>query len=440
MCEIFGAFGWAEGLPFMKGLADTMLVSGINYFVPHAFSPKEEDTDCPPHFYNGGKNIQYPLFKDLMGYMSRCSHMLSDSLHVCDVAVYYNAEAEWSTKNHESINEICKLLTQNQIDFDIVPYDALLKSKVSNKRLKINGESYGALIVPGCEFLPKQVLSLLDKLALCDLPVILTDYLPNDSTTSLVKLPLDCIASTLRKKGLCHVYAEGDGTRTLKFYHATRNERDIYLFSCEGVGSFVDATITLKQSGECLIYEPWSNKCYRTFAKDGKLKLHLDGGNMLFAIFGEEIPCGTPEFKIEADRAPLPLRFDIAIKEEGKESFTTIAEGSECFDISAPNNYPEFSGYIKYNATFDSKDGFNTIDLGQVGEVAQAWLNGVYLGARINAPYKFDMTSAMKQGANDIEIIVTSNLAHKRHDDLSRFIQIPPSGIIGDISLCRYEK
>ena len=58
MCEIFGAFGWAEGLPFMKGLADLMLSSGVNYFVPHAFSPKEEDPDCPPHFYNGGKNVQ----------------------------------------------------------------------------------------------------------------------------------------------------------------------------------------------------------------------------------------------------------------------------------------------------------------------------------------------------------------------------------------------
>ena len=43
-------------------------------------------------------------------------------------------------------------------------------------------------------------------------------------------------------------------------------------------------------------------------------------------------------------------------------------------------------------------------------------------------------------GENVLEVIVTSNLAHKRRDDLSCFLQIPPSGIMGDVSLCRYEK
>jgi hypothetical protein len=50
------------------------------------------------------------------------------------------------------------------------------------------------------------------------------------------------------------------------------------------------------------------------------------------------------------------------------------------------------------------------------------------------------MKDALKDGENILEVIVTSNLAHKRRDDLSRFLQIPPSGIIGDISLCKYEK
>lgn len=51
-CEIFGAYGWAEGLKLMKWLTDHMLVRGVNHFVPHAFSQKEfPDWDCPPHFY-----------------------------------------------------------------------------------------------------------------------------------------------------------------------------------------------------------------------------------------------------------------------------------------------------------------------------------------------------------------------------------------------------
>ena len=64
--KFFGAFGWAEGLPMMKLIADEMLVSGINYFVPHAFSPKYPDPDCPPSFFARGNQPQFPLFGRLI--------------------------------------------------------------------------------------------------------------------------------------------------------------------------------------------------------------------------------------------------------------------------------------------------------------------------------------------------------------------------------------
>ena len=56
MCELYGAYGWTEGLKLMKWLTDHMLVRGVNYFVPHAFTQKPFlDPDCPPHMYAGGK-------------------------------------------------------------------------------------------------------------------------------------------------------------------------------------------------------------------------------------------------------------------------------------------------------------------------------------------------------------------------------------------------
>ena len=116
----------------MKGLSDIMLASGINRFVPHAFSPKEEDEDCPPHFYNGGKNIQYPLFKNLMEYMGRVIHALDGGIHRADVAVFYNAECEWTGGKKQLFPTLCRDLTQNLIDFDIVPYDILKEAKVEN--------------------------------------------------------------------------------------------------------------------------------------------------------------------------------------------------------------------------------------------------------------------------------------------------------------------
>ena len=67
------------------------------------------------------------------------------------------------------------------------------------------------------------------------------------------------------------------------------------------------------------------------------------------------------------------------------------------------------------------------------------WLNGTYLGARINAPYRFDLKPALRSGENALEILVRSNLAHRRRDKFSSYIQIPPTGIMGEIAVCKYE-
>ena len=449
MCEIFGAFGWAEGLPYMKALADSMIVSGINYFVPHAFSPREEDEDCPPHFYNGGKNIQYPLFKNLMNYMGRCSHILNGTLHKADVAVFYNAEGEWTGGKNQLFYEICRILTQGLIDFDIIPYDAMKDAKVENGRLTVNGEDYGALIVSQADIMPIKCLAEMARLAEDGLEVIFADSLPISSAegTDISELskhfdtvPSHELPTKLRACGLCQIMPLSEGYELVRFYHATENGKDIYLFSNEDIYGNADVSLSLPNSGEYLIYEPWENKCYKSCTNGELLHLNIEKGNMLFVIFGAEIPKDTPYFTYEVQRKALPLRFDISLKEEGESQYRTVATSAECFDISAPERYPSFSGSVLYKASLEVPKGFTVLDLGQVGEVAEAYLNGKYLGARINAPYKFDLSSALQEGENSLEIVVTSNLAHRRRDLFSSFIQIPPTGIIGDVSICKYSK
>ena len=70
LCEIFGNYGWEEGVRLEKYLADHFLVRGVNHFVPHAFSMKAyPDPDCPPHFFAHGHNPQFRHFGALMGCM-----------------------------------------------------------------------------------------------------------------------------------------------------------------------------------------------------------------------------------------------------------------------------------------------------------------------------------------------------------------------------------
>jgi hypothetical protein len=81
----------------MKHMADHFLVSGVNRFVPHAFSPRPfPDLDCPPHFYAHGENPQYRHFGKLMEYMQRVAHITSGGLHIAPVALLHSDEATWA--------------------------------------------------------------------------------------------------------------------------------------------------------------------------------------------------------------------------------------------------------------------------------------------------------------------------------------------------------
>ena len=67
MCEIFGNYGWSEGVRLEKYLAEHFMVRGVNNYVPHAFTGmKFPDPDCPPHFYAEGHNPQYRHFGSIV--------------------------------------------------------------------------------------------------------------------------------------------------------------------------------------------------------------------------------------------------------------------------------------------------------------------------------------------------------------------------------------
>ena len=223
MCELFGAFGWAEDTGFMKYLIDHFMLRGINYYVPHAFSPKKDDTDCPPNFYNTGKNPQFKYFGMLMDYINRMCALTDGATHIPTAAVIYDAEASWSI-------DICK------------------------------------------------------------------------------------------------------ETEFPKFVHHRSS--------------------------------------------------------------------------------------------------------SELFDVTGADELPSFTGNIKYSTKVILDANKNkTLDLGSVGTTAEVKINGIHVGTRIFQPYRFDISDAVKDGENTIEVLVTNTCVFEQRDKFSRFMAIRPSGILGPVKI-----
>ncbi|MDY3072299.1 MAG: hypothetical protein SOW68_08530, partial [Eubacteriales bacterium] len=64
---------------------------------------------------------------------------------------------------------------------------------------------------------------------------------------------------------------------------------------------------------------------------------------------------------------------------------------------------------------------------------AHLWCNGRDLGVRVCAPYRFELTDALRGGENELVIVVSNTLGNAVHDPLSDYMAIPASGLLGPV-------
>jgi hypothetical protein len=96
-----------------------------------------------------------------------------------------------------------------------------------------------------------------------------------------------------------------------------------------------------------------------------------------------------------------------------------------------------FSGTFRYQRGFDgSQVGPNAIlDLGEVYETAEVWVNGQRAGVRICPPYRLDISGLVQPGLNRLVVEVTNTLVKEQRDVLSRYASQEPRGLLGPVRL-----
>lgn len=457
MAEVYGAYGWTEGLKLMKWLTDHMLVRGVNYFVPHAFTQKNfPDPDCPPHMYAGGQNPQYRYYKHLNQYINRISHLISGGRHAATAAVLYHAEAEWSGPAM-LFQKPVKALMQHQIDCDVVPADFLLEEgKVANGKLIVNGEDFQCLIIPYAEALPAELLQRLIQFAGEGLPIRFVDALPirssegGDVLASLAELAtspqvkllsLKDLAEGLIVDGHYELQVEGDEP-FLRNYHYVHPDLDVYMFFNESPHRIIATTAQLPGEGEFYNYDAFLNKLTPVYGErvDGITKVQLTIHPYESLVLLQGPGCG--EFAVK----PAPAASESCHEIQGVWTVsTTISDLYPEFkewgklaalqNMSAPDVLPRFSGTFRYETEFEWSQSADSIllELGEVYETAEVWLNGKQAGVRICPPYQLEMNDLVRQGINKLVIEVTNTLVKDQHDYLSAFSQQEPSGLMGPV-------
>lgn len=434
MCEVFGAYGWAEGAPMMKGLLDHMLVRGINHFVPHAFSPVFPNPDCPPHFGAEGRDPQFSGFTKLMRYGNQVSHLLCGAKHEADVAIVYHAELEWCNGASSMLTQVpAKILYEQQMDFDILPFDALASANVEDGLLRVNEETYKALLVPGCAALPEALLAILQRLENAGLPVWFVEERPKEADFGLV-VSQACLAEEAKKFATVHI---APANPLLRVYRAQREADWIYMLVNESTVHCYEGEITVPEARECLKLDLLLDRKSKLRVHDGKVSLSLAPGQSTLLILGADLPQAQEEAPF-ASRVPFAPEWDIALAKAGHEGeFTPLARSSALADIAEAEEYASFAGWMRYRARFtlseEEAGKIRALSLGEVGMTARVRVNEKELGERICTPYLFDVSGALIAGENTMEIVVANTLAGAVRDPFSTFLQIPRSGLLGPV-------
>ena len=501
LCEIFGNYGWAEGIGLMRWLTDHMLVRGINYFTPHAFSMVYPDRDCPPHFYARGNNPQFACFAGLMKYMERSAGLLSGGIHQAQAAVLYHGKMEWPKGQAGLFQKPVRALMEHQLDCDVVPCDILEdgRARIEDGQLVIGEETYACLIIPGCHYLTPGTAAFLEKAGREGLKVFVTEEkpelltdgkpLPGDAAAAQKLVSLEQLADEVEaiKEPYVRVHSHDRG---LRIYTVIKEGKPVCMLFNENITGCIRTEISFADESldAVTFFDTWNDR-EETYSLNGKsLPVVLEAGSsLLFAAFdaGEEKYGRIP---VQSKRQPLSTGWKVSRQpwgsQEGFEDYTEVGvqsgapgqtkSGSQAGaagqdglgneaksgvqpgapgqdglggsgrlpGLNGPGYDPGFTGTYRYRGTFQAKvqEGKRYFLLfPEVSDALHLQINGCDAGWQCHFPSRVEVTGLLKNGENEICADITTTLVWERKDGASTHLQIPASGLTAQPVLEEYD-
>ena len=424
MCEIFGAYGWGEGVRLEKYLLDHFMVRGINHFVPHAFSGKEyPDPDCPPHFYAHGNNPQYRHFGALMAYGNRVAELINGGRHIAPAAILYHGESDWMGEAMAS-DIVGHRLYDHQIDYDYIPQDVFLDENVydmeiTEGRLRVNTQEYKVLIVPELQFVTPHMKNAVKKMQEAHFPVYFINHLPEGVEGDVISL--DELVTKLSAQGVNELSIEPENNRVRYYHYEHQDGSAVYLFVNEG-DNIYEGNVQISDERDCYLYDAWGNTVYHAEVLQDedkqvkKVSLPLEPLKSQIVIFDQK---ENVEEVLKQEKRPIEVSGkEVKLETEWKRSICRSIDYpkfGEKKEIRLPDllheEEPLFSGFVRYENHFEGKAGESyVLEISDAYEGVEVFVNGRSLGIQIVPTYRYDLSSEIQDGVNELVIEVATTL------------------------------
>lgn len=418
-----------------KWICDNLTSRGINQMMPNY----REGGGFGGRM--GGKNPQYRYFKYLTNYLTRVCKLLRGGKMYAPAAVLYHAEAEWACGEYMNCARPIKVMAQSQIDCDIIPLDVFTQSEsyqtsMGDGYFKINETEYRALVIPYMEYITPELVKVVDSLPV---PVCFVDAAPSKVVadgalpTKYEVVPLAEVANWLTAKG---AYDVKTATPSPELFYQRYQQDDmmLYMLFNESYHIPVKTTLTVPETGGCVLYDAMSNRFFEAPAKAVEggtaIEVELAPFETIFVLFGGYEGANIEPLPQYTESTAIETVWDLSTATgDDYPAFTPAGKVKELVNMGAPGKYQEFYGTLRYEADITLPVGTRVIDLGKAYDTAEVFVNGVSAGGRICPPYRFEIGDLLKDGVNHLAIDITCGNRSLQNQTL----QLEPFGLFGPV-------
>ncbi len=343
--------------------------------------------------------------------------------------------------------EVIKPLTQHQVEADIIPFDVLNEAEISGENVIVGAYKYSTIVVPYAQTLPEYSIKSLSRISENGVKVIFVDDIPKYSSTDEID-----IESSLKHCSIMSISEITDALIANRYINTASFEPDLKLYpyrkdNCEYILAFnegiyhtIDTLASVKGRKYIRIHDPYLNVTTKGTEYSGEnateFRLMVRPYQLVVIIISDEELPGESQMRTGSVLVDIDGWNVSMASSRDYPVFTPVKDITAPTNLNRKDGYPRFSGTIRYDGSFIADDSAVwTCDLGEVGETAEVFINGISAGVKIVPPYVFDISDMVKPGRNKLSIEVTNTLVYSQHDGFSAYHAIQKSGLIGPVTI-----
>ena len=461
---------WKDSPYALKLIVDRAFCEGLNRVTFHTFANTNPEDGLPGRTYHAGVDINpattwWEKSIPFMDYLSRCSYMLQNGKFVADVCYFYGDQAPNFYPFFHDVPEKPMLPgLVNGYDYDVVNSDVILNrmSVEDGKIVLPDGMSYSVLVLPDQVHMPLKVLKKLEQMVLAGATVIgpRPEQVPglNDADSDNNELTviadrmwqeIDGAGLNMAAYGKGRVFngltisevLQGDniekdfdfkGNTDLDFIHRRYGDGEAYFIRNESENSF-SGSCTFRASGKYPeIWDPSTGEMFalKDFVRDDgmvKVQMEVAPGGSLFVVFCDSkrsLADWSDSHGIiqteEQVAGPWKITFPDGWGAPPETTFDDLISWTE----SEQKGISYFSGTATYHKTLSidperiSQYSRIFLDLGEIRDVSEVFINGSSAGIQWKKPYLFDISGLAKAGENQVEIEIVNLWVNRLTGDM----------------------